>query len=155
MMEWHADFAAWEIMSGHMFRTRFRQQIVTEFLPPPRHPRGSKADHPVQRYALDSAQAAAIGISLCWKILYRSEKVASSKENSIIRGTTEMKSRRRGFWWFTRKLNPHVPYETSSRFAGSIGVTLQSLHWGGHLSRDDISRKYWAQIRKFSTLSPS
>jgi hypothetical protein len=36
MMEWHADFAAWEIMSGHMFRTRFRQQIVAEFLPPPR-----------------------------------------------------------------------------------------------------------------------
>jgi len=63
MMEWHSDFAAWGIMSGHMFRTRFRQQIVTEFLPPPRHPRGSKADHPVPRYALDSAQAAAIGIS--------------------------------------------------------------------------------------------
>jgi len=90
-----------------------------------------------------------------WKILDRSEKVETAKENSIIRGTTEMKSRRRGFWCFTRKLNPHVPYETSSRFAGSIGVTLQSLHWGGHLSRDDISRKYWAQIRKFSILSPS
>ena len=72
MMEWHADFVAWEIMSGHMFRTRFRQQIVTEFLPPPRHPRGSKADHPVQRYALDSAQAAAIGISpgKCFWIVY-------------------------------------------------------------------------------------
>ena len=56
-----------------------------------------------------------------WKILDRSEKVETAKENSIIRGTTEMKSRRRGFWCFTRKLNPHVPYENSSRFAGSIG----------------------------------
>jgi hypothetical protein len=65
MIEWHSDFAAREIMSGHMFRTRFRQQSVTEFLPPPRPRKALKADHPVRRHALDSAQAAAIGISLC------------------------------------------------------------------------------------------
>jgi hypothetical protein len=56
---------------------------------------------------------------------------------------------------FHAKDNRYVPYENSGRFADSTGVTLKSLQPGGHIGTDDISRKYWAQIKKFSILSLS
>jgi pimeloyl-ACP methyl ester carboxylesterase len=50
---------------------------------------------------------------------------------------------------FHAKDDPYVPYEGSRRFAEATGVTLKSLRRGGHISTDYITRKYWAQIKKF------
>jgi pimeloyl-ACP methyl ester carboxylesterase len=55
---------------------------------------------------------------------------------------------------FHAKDDPYVPYDGSRRFADSTGVTLKSLQRGGHVSTDYITRKYWAQIKKFFDSKP-
>jgi pimeloyl-ACP methyl ester carboxylesterase len=55
---------------------------------------------------------------------------------------------------FHAKDDPYVPYGGSRRFADSTGVTLKSLQRGGHVSTDYITRKYWAQIKKFFDSKP-
>jgi pimeloyl-ACP methyl ester carboxylesterase len=55
---------------------------------------------------------------------------------------------------FHAKDDPYVPYHGSRRFADSTGVTLKSLQRGGHVSTDYITRKYWAQIKKFFDSKP-
>jgi pimeloyl-ACP methyl ester carboxylesterase len=251
-------------MSGPMFRTRFREQIVAEFLPPSRSRKAQKLiilcdgmpsiprkqslseflaakgfwviypryrgawesdghflkksphedildiidDLPKEleeiafdrRFRLSPDQifviggsfggAAAILASLdprvnrvvanCpvvdWKILDRSEKVETSKENyaEYIReafgngyrlSDENWRKLRSGIFYnpwhhrnevtpskilmFHAKDDPYVPYEGSRRFADSTGVTLKSLQRGGHISTDYITRKYWSQIKKF------
>lgn len=251
-------------MSGYMFRTRFRQQIVAEFLPPTRErktqkliilcdgmpsiprkqslseflaakgfwiiypryrgawesggqfleksphedildiiddlPKGIEEIAFGRRFRLSPDQIFVIGgsfggaaailasldprvkgvIANCpvvdWKILDRSEKVETSKENyaEYIReafgngyrlSDANWEKLRSGTFYnpwphrnevtpskilmFHAKDDPYVPYECSRRFADSTGVTLKSLQRGGHISTDYITRKYWPQIKKF------
>jgi pimeloyl-ACP methyl ester carboxylesterase len=111
-----------------------------------------------------------------WKILDRSEKVETSKENyaEYIReafgngyrlSDANWRKLRSGTFYnpwhhraeitaskviiFHPKDDPHVPYEGSRRFADSTGITLKSLQRGGHISTDHIVRRYWPQIKKF------
>ena len=111
-----------------------------------------------------------------WKILDRSEKVETSKENyaGYIReafgngyrlSDANWRKLRSGTFYnpwhhrnevtpskilmFHAKDDPCVPYNGSRRFADSTGVTLKSLQRGGHISTDYITRKYWPQIKKF------
>ena len=115
-----------------------------------------------------------------WKILDRSEKVETSKENyaEYIReafgngyrlSDANWDKLRSGTFYnpwhhrmeitaskvmiFHAKDDPHVPYEGSRQFADITGVTLKSLQRGGHVSTDYIVRRYWAQIKKFFDLS--
>jgi pimeloyl-ACP methyl ester carboxylesterase len=111
-----------------------------------------------------------------WGILDRSEKAETSKENYAeyireafgnsyrLSDANWQKLRSGSFYnpWHHRKEidpskilmfhakdDPYVPYEGSQRFAEATGVTLKSLRQGGHISTDYITRKYWAQIKKF------
>jgi pimeloyl-ACP methyl ester carboxylesterase len=111
-----------------------------------------------------------------WGILDRAEKAETSKENyaayireafgSAYRLSDANWEKLRGgtFYnpWhhrdeinpskilmFHAKDDPYVPYEGSRRFAEATGVTLKSLRRGGHISTDYITRKYWAQIKRF------
>jgi len=111
-----------------------------------------------------------------WKILDRSEKVETSKENyaEYIReafgngyrlSDANWRKLRSGTFYkpwhhrnevtpskilmFHAKDDRYVPYEGSRRFADSTGITLKSLQRGGHISTDYITRKYWPQIKKF------
>jgi pimeloyl-ACP methyl ester carboxylesterase len=111
-----------------------------------------------------------------WKILDRSEKVETSRDNyaEYIReafgngyrlSDANWEKLRSGTFYnpwhhrnevtpskilmFHAKDDPDVPYESSRRFADSTGVTLKSLQRGGHISTDYITRKYWPKIKKF------
>jgi pimeloyl-ACP methyl ester carboxylesterase len=111
-----------------------------------------------------------------WKILDRSEKVETSRDNyaEYIReafgngyrlSDANWEKLRSGTFYnpwhhrnevipskilmFHAKDDPDVPYEGSRRFAESTGVTLKSLQRGGHISTDYITRKYWPKIKKF------
>jgi pimeloyl-ACP methyl ester carboxylesterase len=115
-----------------------------------------------------------------WRILDRSEKMESSKENyaEYIReafgngyrlSDANWDKLRSGTFYspwhhrmaitaskvmlFHAKDDPHVPYAGSKQFADITGVTLKSLQRGGHVSTDYIVRRYWAQIKKFFDLS--
>ena len=222
-----------------MFRTRFKQQIVAEFLPPSRERGGQKTIilcdgmpsiprkqplseflaakgfwvvYPRYRGAWESdgqflersphedileiiddfpkeIEEIAFGrvksvIANCpvvdWRILDRSEKMESSKENyaEYIReafgngyrlSDANWDKLRSGTFYspwhhrmaitaskvmlFHAKDDPHVPYAGSKKFADITGVTLKSLQRGGHVSTDYIVRRYWAQIKKFFDLS--
>jgi dipeptidyl aminopeptidase/acylaminoacyl peptidase len=111
-----------------------------------------------------------------WKILDRSEKVETRKENyaDYIReafgngyrlSDANWEKLRGGTFYnpwhhrdeitaskvmlFHAKDDPHVPYEGSEKFAEITGVKLKPLKRGGHVSTDYVVRKYWAQIKKF------
>jgi predicted alpha/beta hydrolase family esterase len=115
-----------------------------------------------------------------WRILDRSEKMETSKENyaEYIREAFGNGYRLSDANWdklwsgtfyspwhhrmaitaskvmlFHAKDDPHVPYGGSKKFAEITGVTLKSLQRGGHVSTDYIVRRYWAQIKKFFDLS--
>jgi esterase/lipase len=195
-----------------MFRTRFKKEIVAEFLPPLRAKKKQKLiilcdgmpsiprKQPLAEFLAAPNEifviggsfggAAAILLSLdprikrvvanCpvtnWGILDRSEKAETSKENYAeyireafgnsyrLSDANWQKLRSGSFYnpWHRRKEinpskilifhakdDPYVPYEGSRRFADATGVTLKSLRQGGHISTDYITRKYWAQIKKF------
>jgi dipeptidyl aminopeptidase/acylaminoacyl peptidase len=111
-----------------------------------------------------------------WGILDRAEKAETSKENyaAYIReafgsayrlSDANWEKLRDGTFYnpwhhrdeinpskilmFHAKDDPNVPYQGSRRFAEATGATLKSLRRGGHISTDYITRKYWAQIKKF------
>jgi pimeloyl-ACP methyl ester carboxylesterase len=50
---------------------------------------------------------------------------------------------------FHAKDDPNVPYERTRLFAELTGATLKSLERGGHISTDDVVRRYWRRIEKF------
>jgi len=50
---------------------------------------------------------------------------------------------------FHAKDDPNVPYRSTKKFAQIIGAKLKTLQRGGHISTDYITRKYWAEIKKF------
>lgn len=116
-----------------------------------------------------------------WKILGRSEKMETCKENYAayireafgkgyrITDANWEKLRGGTFYnpWhhrnqvtaskiliFHTKDDPYVPYEGSRRFAELTGVTLKSLRRGGHISTDYVTRKYWLRIKKFFDSAP-
>jgi dipeptidyl aminopeptidase/acylaminoacyl peptidase len=111
-----------------------------------------------------------------WRILDRSEKAETSKENYAeyvceafgngyrLSNANWTKLRSGTFYnpWHQRseidgsklmifhaKDDPNVPYERTREFAELTGATLKSLKRGGHISTDYIVRRHWTQIRKF------
>jgi dipeptidyl aminopeptidase/acylaminoacyl peptidase len=111
-----------------------------------------------------------------WKILDRSEKVETSKENyaEYIReafgngyrlSDANWRKLRSGTFYnpwhhrkeiegskvlmFHAKDDPNVPYERTRLFAELTGATLKSLMHGGHISTDYVVRRYWVQIKNF------
>jgi pimeloyl-ACP methyl ester carboxylesterase len=50
---------------------------------------------------------------------------------------------------FHGKDDPNVPYSRTKEFAEITNAKLKTLRRGGHISTDHITRKYWAQIKKF------
>lgn len=111
-----------------------------------------------------------------WSILDRSQKAETSKQNYVeyireafgsayrLSPANWDKLRSGSFYnpWhhraeidpskilmFHAKDDPYVPYEGAKRFANTTGVKLRSFKRGGHISTDYITRKYWAEIKKF------
>jgi len=50
---------------------------------------------------------------------------------------------------FHAKDDPNVPYERTKKFGEITGAKLKTLQRGGHISTDYVTRKYWADIKKF------
>jgi len=50
---------------------------------------------------------------------------------------------------FHAKDDPNVPYRRTKKFAEITGAKLKTLQRGGHISTDYVTRKYWADIKKF------
>jgi acetyl esterase/lipase len=99
-----------------------------------------------------------------WSILDEAEKAETSKGNyaEYIRHAFGMAYRLSDANWrklragnvykvlmFHAKDDPNVPYERTLEFAEITGSKLKSLKRGGHISTDYITRKYWAEIKKF------
>jgi pimeloyl-ACP methyl ester carboxylesterase len=111
-----------------------------------------------------------------WKILDRSEKLETSKQNyaEYIRhafgsgyrlSDANWEKLETGIFyspWHHRTAitaskvmifhptdDPHVPYEGSERFSKATGVKLKTLLRGGHIGTDYVVRKYWTVIKKF------
>jgi pimeloyl-ACP methyl ester carboxylesterase len=111
-----------------------------------------------------------------WAILGGSEKVETSAENYAgyireafgsgyrLSDANWEKLRSGSFYspWHRRKEvtpakvmifhardDPHVPYESSVRFAEETGVGLKSVKRGGHLRTEFVVRRYWEGIKKF------
>jgi pimeloyl-ACP methyl ester carboxylesterase len=55
---------------------------------------------------------------------------------------------------FHAKDDPSVPYSRTKEFAEMTSAKLKTLKRGGHISTDYITRKYWAQIKKFFDSNP-
>lgn len=47
------------------------------------------------------------------------------------------------------KDDPNVPYARTKKFAEITGARLKTLPRGGHISTDYVTRKYWAEVKRF------
>jgi pimeloyl-ACP methyl ester carboxylesterase len=111
-----------------------------------------------------------------WSILAEAEKAETSKENyaEYIRSAfgngyrlsdANWRKLRTGTFynpWHHRneidgsklllvhaKDDPNVPYTRSKEFAEITGAKLKTVQRGGHISTDYVTRRYWADIKKF------
>jgi pimeloyl-ACP methyl ester carboxylesterase len=50
---------------------------------------------------------------------------------------------------FHAKDDPYIPWRSVERFASRAGIQLKLLARGGHLTTDNVVRKYWPQIKRF------
>ena len=55
---------------------------------------------------------------------------------------------------FHAKDDPNVPYVKTKKFAEITGARLMTLQRGGHISTDYVTRRYWADMKKFFDAKP-